>query len=99
MHMIHNLDGGLWQKLEVKQTYRGVTQGGGRASRGVNENCVAGVFSPMLGSYPVHLKSEEATPLLDQRFYQNFENPRTGTRGSFKFSKKVGTETRGSLEK
>jgi hypothetical protein len=52
MHMIHNLDGGLWQQLEVKQTYRGVTQGGERASRGVNENCVAGVFLPMLGSYP-----------------------------------------------
>jgi len=45
------------------------------------------------------LKSEESTPLLDQRFYQNFENPGTRTRGSFKFSKKVGTETRGSLEK
>jgi hypothetical protein len=35
------------------------------------------------------LKSEESTPLLDQRFYQNFENPGTGTRGSFKFSKKL----------
>jgi hypothetical protein len=45
------------------------------------------------------LKSGESTPVLDQRCYQNFVNPGTGTRGSFKFSKKVGTETRGSLEK
>jgi hypothetical protein len=45
------------------------------------------------------LKSEESTSVLHQRFYQKFENPGTGTRGSFKFAKKVGTETRGFLEK
>lgn len=38
---------------KLNQTYRGVTQGGGPGSRGVNENCVAGVFLPMLGSYLV----------------------------------------------
>jgi hypothetical protein len=44
------------------------------------------------------LISEESTPLLDQRFYQKNLNPGTGTRSSFKFSEKVGTETRSSLE-
>jgi hypothetical protein len=34
------------------------------------------------------LKSEESTPLLDQRFYQKKINLGTGTRSSFKFSEK-----------